>query len=195
MTDVHGLARTFLRLCALATLALGPTACGGDEPPDLDEIASMSEDEVADMAREIKDLSGVKACELLTAAEIETATGLAPGAPEDISQVQGQLPMCNWPSADGSGRVVASILVTRGGFDNYEDFAETSREQLGADFNEEDWRHVPDVGDFGVWVGGGLGMLQVYEGERMVQVDAETTGGKDELEASKELAMKVFERL
>lgn len=171
-------------------------ACGGDEPPDLDEIASMSEDEAAEMAREMKDLSGVEACELLTASEIEAATGIAPGEPQDMSQVQGQLPMCTWPAADGSGRNVTSILVTRGGLESYEQFVEVSRSQMGADFDEGDWQHIPDVGDFGVWIGeGSWGMLQVYDGDMMVQVDAEPAQGKDELEASKDLAMKVFGRL
>lgn len=113
-----------------------------------------------------------------------------------MSQGQGQLPMCTWPAADGSGRNVTSILVTRGGLESYEQFMEVSRSQMGADFDEGDWRHIPDVGDFGVWIGeGSWGMLQVYDGDMMVQVDAEPAQGKDELEASKDLAMKVFGRL
>lgn len=140
-----GVRCAFLSLTITVSLA---AACGSDEPPDLDEIASMSEDDAAEMAREMKDLSGVAACELLTASEIEAATGIAPGEPQDMSQVQGQLPMCTWPAADGSGRNVASILVTRGGLEN-----------------------------------------------GMVQVDAETAEGKDELEASKDLALNVFGRL
>lgn len=184
----------------LGALAAVPIlfACGGDEPPDLDEIASMSEDEAAERARDMKDLSGVKACELLTAGEIEAATGIAPGTPEDISQVQGQLPMCNWPSADGSGRVLASILVTRGGYSDYDEFVEATRSQMGdmgVEFSEEDWRHVPDVGDFGVWLGEEAGMLQVYDEGLMVQVNAETGGGTDKLTAAKELARKAFDRL
>lgn len=186
----------------MLSLAIMPTlfACGGDEPPDLDEIASMSEDEAAEMARDIRDLSGVKACELLTAADIEAATGIAPGTPEDVSQVQGQLPMCNWSAADGTGPTLVTILVTRGGQSSYEQFVDTSRSQMedmGMEFNEEDWQHVPDVGDFGVWVGEEVagGMLQVYDDGLMVQVDADPAEGKDELEASKELALKVFDRL
>lgn len=187
-------------LTAVLAMILILPACGGNDTPTPDEIASMSEEEVAEMAREIKDLSGVKACELLTAAEVEAATGMAPAQPEDISQVQGQLPMCNWPSADGSGRILVSLLVTRGGHSSYDEFVESSRSQMGEmgiEFNEEDWQHVPDVGDFGVWVGEDFagGMLQVYDGGMMVQVDTEPAEGKDELEASKELAMKVFDRL
>lgn len=176
--------------------AIHLAACGGDEPPDLDEIASMSEDEAAEMARGIEDLSEVDACGLLTATEIEAATGITPGEPQDMTQIQGQLPMCTWPAADGSGRAAASILVTRGGPIDYDQFVELTRSGMGADFDPEDWRHVPDVGDFGVWVGGGdFGMLQVYDRKLMVQVDAETVEGKDELQASKDLAMKVFGRL
>lgn len=200
MNEPNIFLRTVRLLCALAILVCGTAACGGDEPPDLDEIASMSEDEAAEMARDIGDLSEVRACELLTTAEVEAATGMASGQPEDISQVQGQLPMCNWPSADGSGRILASILVTRGGHSSYEEFVEISRGQMddmGMEFREEDWQHVPDVGDFGVWVGEEFagGMLQVYDDGLMVQVDADPAEGKDELEASKELAMKVFGRL
>ena len=189
-----------MRAAVLAILLTLPACGGGNDTPSLDEIASMSEDEAAEMARKTKDLSGVKACELLTASEIEAATGIAPGAPQDMTQVQGQLPMCNWPAGDESGRTVVSLLVTRAGQSSYGEFVETSRDQMedmGMEFNEEDWQEVPDVGDFGVWVGEEQlgGMLQVYDDGMMVQVDAETAGGKDELEASKELARKVFSRL
>jgi hypothetical protein len=156
----------------------------------------MSEDEAAEMAREMKDLSGIEACDLLTASEIEAATGIAPGEPQDMSQVQGQLPMCTWPAADGSGRNAGSILVTRGGLEDYDQFIEMTRSQMGADFDVSGLQHIPNVGDFGVWIGeGSWGMLQVYDGEMMVQVDAEAAEGKDELEASKDLALKVFNRL
>jgi hypothetical protein len=195
MNHPHAAPRALLVLCAVA-VAVG-AACGGDEPPDLDEIASMSEDEAEEMAREMKDLSGVEACDLLTASEIEAATGIAPGAPQDMSQVQGQLPMCTWPAADGSGGNATSILVTRGGLKNYDQFIEITRAGMGADFNQDNWQHVPDVGDFGVWLDEDFagGMLQVYDGDLMVQVDAEAVEGKDELEASKDLATKVFDRL
>ncbi|HKY61635.1 MAG TPA: hypothetical protein VJP59_11555 [Gemmatimonadota bacterium] len=184
--------------CALLVLSAVAVfiGCGrDDQPPDLEEIASMGEDEAAEMAREMKDLSGVKACELLTASEIEAATGIAPGAPQDMTQVQGQLPMCTWSGPDG--RNVASILVTRGGLTSYDQFVETTRSQLGEDFDESNWQHITDVGDFGVWLPeeAAGGMIQVYDDGMMVQVDAETAEGKDELEASKELAMKVFDRL
>jgi hypothetical protein len=184
----------------LATLTLAAIACGGDEPADLDEIASMSADEAAEMAREIRDLSDVRACELLTTAEVEAATGMVSGQPEDVSQVQGQLPMCHWPSADGSGRILAAILVTRGDYSSYEQFIEISRGQMDdmeMEFSEEDWQHVPDVGDFGVWLDEEFagGMLQVYHDGLMVQVDADPAEDKDELEVSKELAMKIFDRL
>ena len=155
----------------------------------------MSEDEAAEMAREMKDLSGVEACKLLTASEVEAATGIAPEAPQDMTQVQGQLPMCTWSAPDG--RTVTSILVTRGGLESYDQFVEMTRSQLGDEFDESNWQHVTDVGDFGVWLPeeAAGGMLQVYDDGMMVQVDAETDGGRDELEASKELAMKVFGRL
>lgn len=188
-------------LCTVGLLfAMLLVACGRNDPPDLDEIASMSEDEAAEMAREMKDLSDVRACELLTAAEVEAATGMASAQPEDVSQVQGQLPMCHWPAADGSGRILAAILVTRGGHSSYEEFIEISRSQMedmDIEFREEDWQHIPDVGDFGVWVGEEFagGMLQVYDDGLMVQVDASPAEGMDELEASKELAMKAFDRL
>ena len=185
-------------LWALAMGALTVSACSGDEPPTLEEAASMSEDEAAERARDMKDLSGVEACDLLTASEIEAATGISPSPPQDVSQVQGQLPMCNWSAAEG--RNVVSLLVTRGGFSSYDEFLETTRSQMtdmGMDFSEEDWRHVPDVGDFGVWLSEGFagGMLQVYDDGLMVQVDAEPGEGKDEMEAAKELAERVFDRI
>lgn len=190
--------RAMLLVAALAILPI-LAACGGDEEPTLEEIASMSEDEAAERARDIEDLSGMKACELLTASEIESATGFAPGPPEDVSQVQGQLPMCQWPAADGSGRYAASILVTRAAYHGYDEFIETTRTQMadmGMEFDEADWQHVPDVGDFGVWLSEEYagGMLQVYDGGLMVQVDPETAEGKDELAAAKELASEALAR-
>ena len=200
MIDEDAFRSTVRRLGPLAVLLFGMAACGGDDPPDPDEIASMSEDEAAEMARDMKDLSDVRACELLTPAEVEAATGLASAQPEDVSQVQGQLPMCHWPSADGSGRILAALLVTRGDYSNYEEFIEISRRQMEdmeMEFSEEDWQHVPDVGRFGVWLDEEFagGMLQVYDEGLMVQVDAEPAEGKDELQASKELATKALDRL
>lgn len=202
MSNTIGFAarRAFVVVAVFAVLPILAACGGGDEPPTLEEMASMSEDEIAERAREMRDLSGVNACELLTAADIEAATGIAPGEPQDMSQVQGQLPVCNWSSADGSGPTVVTLLVTRGGQSSYEEFVETSRgqmEDMGMEFDEDDWQHVPDVGDFGIWIGEEQmgGMLQVYDDGLMVQVDAETSGGKDELEASKELARKAFGRL
>lgn len=195
MNAFHSPLRIGRRLSMTAVLCLGSAACGGDRSPDTEEIASMSEDEAAEMAREMKDLSGVEACKLLTASEVEAATGIAPEAPQDMTQVQGQLPMCTWSAPDG--RTVTSILVTRGGLESYDQFVEMTRSQLGDEFDESNWQHVTDVGDFGVWLPeeAAGGMLQVYDDGMMVQVDAETDGGRDELEASKELAMKVFGRL
>lgn len=188
-------------MAAVAAVAAG-VGCGGGEreAPTVEEAMAMSEEEAAEAAREVRDLASVEACGLLTAAEVEAAVGEAPGAPEDVSQVGGQLPMCNWPAADGSGRVLVSLLVTRGGQSSYDEFIESSREQageMGMEFDPADWQHVPGIGDFGVWLDeeAAGGMLQVYQGGLMVQVDPEPAAGRDELEAAKELAGKAMGRL
>ena len=55
-------------------------------------------------------------------------------------------------STSTDGRNVASILVTRGGLESYDQFVEITRSQLGDEFDESNWQHVTDVGDFGVWL-------------------------------------------
>ena len=86
MNAFHSPLRIGRRLSMTAVLCLGSAACGGDRSPDTEEIASMSEDEAAEMAGEMKDLSGVEACKLLTASEVEALLSGDPTMWRDLAR-------------------------------------------------------------------------------------------------------------
>ncbi|HEX9876250.1 MAG TPA: hypothetical protein VGC50_06310 [Gammaproteobacteria bacterium] len=141
------------------------------------------------------DLTAIRACELLTAADIEAATGIAAAAGQDVSQVDGQLPICNWPRAGGAQfDTFVNLLVTRSSIDDYEEFLRNTRDTLFGEVFTEDSLQEIDVGDFGVWIDE-TNMLQVYEGGVMVQVTAEAAAGRDELEAARALAVAALDKL
>jgi hypothetical protein len=142
------------------------------------------------------DLTAVRVCELLAASEIETATGNAAAAGLDISQQAAGVPMCRWPPAGGPEYdTLVNLVVTGNYYDSYEEFLASAREGLlGNAFSEDAVRRVDGVGDFGVWLPE-TGMLQVYDGDVMVQVDAETAPGRDELEAARALALAALAKL
>jgi hypothetical protein len=142
------------------------------------------------------DLTTVRACELLTAPEIEAATGIAAAGGQDKSQVDGQLPICNWPRAGGAEYdTLVNVLVARSGVDTYEEFMQNTRDTpLAEALGEDAFQEVGGVGDFGVWIGE-TKMLQVYDREMMVQVTAGATAGGDDLEAAKALAAAALRKL
>lgn len=185
--------QTARHLAIVTAMALTLARCGGERTPSIEEISQMDEAEVAQRAKAMDDLSSLKACELLTAAEIQSATGLAPGPPQDMTQLDGQLPMCQWPSADGS-RTLVNVLISRSRIESYEEFVQQAREELGEDFSTEEWQRVDDVRGVGIWLME-LGMLQIHDDGRLVQVATEPAGGRDNLQASKDLALTVFGRL
>jgi hypothetical protein len=147
-------------------------------------------------ARDGVDLAAVRACELLDASEIETATGNAAAAGLDMSRQAAGVPMCRWPPAGGpESDTLVNLLVTGNYYDSYEEFLESARDgPLGDAFSGDAVRQVEGVGDFGVWLPE-AGMLQVYDGDVMVQVDAETAPGRDELEAAGALALAALAKL
>src|SRR5690606_8325911 len=69
-----------------------------------------------------RDLTAVRACDLLTPTDIEMATGIAPGTGEDMTELDGRLPMCNWTPATGGFRPVANLLVTTSSYTDYDEF-------------------------------------------------------------------------
>jgi hypothetical protein len=136
------------------------------------------------------------ACALLTAAEIEAATGIAPGQSVDVSQ--GELPMCNWPTADGSDVAFLTVLVAPSG--NYESYDEAvkkwaaSAASMDFPFEADDYQEVDGAGDVGAWLVD-AGMLQAHTGDIMVQIMTDVADGRDKLEASRELARSALERI
>jgi hypothetical protein len=143
------------------------------------------------------DLTVIRACELLTASEIEAATGIAPASGQDMSQADGRLPICSWPRSGGAQfDTFVNLLVAPGGYDSYDEFLERSLDSpLGELLSEEDAvQEVDGAGDFGVWMRE-LRMLQVYDGDLMVQVTAQAAAGRDELEAARALAVAALDRV
>jgi hypothetical protein len=94
-------------------------------------------------------LEAIDACALLTAEEIEQATGKAPGAPEP-KKVGDIVPSCRWPAADGSSTQIVHVLVGRTGPATYEAFLENMKEQLEEGFSADDYEKL-DIGNYGVW--------------------------------------------
>jgi hypothetical protein len=141
------------------------------------------------------DMTAIRACELLTAAQIEAATGVAPAPGEDRSQVGGQIPICNWaPAGSQSSATLVSLLVAHGGYDTYEEYLERARETpLGAVLEGDSVSEV-DAGDFGVWMHEAR-MLQVYDGPAMVQLTIGSAAGGDGLDAARTLAVAAHAEL
>jgi hypothetical protein len=166
-------------VAALLAVVLG--ACGGDTPSAPPSTA----------------LDEVDACALLTAEEIEEATGIAPGAPDDSGPASGP-PMCNWPAADNSHPFAVSLLVAPS--DNYTSFDgalarwQESAEGMGMEFDANDYQEVEGPGTVNSWMEE-AGMLQAHRGNRMVQVFAQVAPDRDGLAASTALARHAMARL
>ena len=178
MFRISGRRTHFIRFMLLAALPL--SAC-------TDEPATPASYEPASQA---------DACALLTAAEIEAATGIAPGSPADMSQAR--LPMCNWPSADGSNPAFLTLMI--GPSQNYTSYDEAMKKwaesaaDMGFPFEANDYREVDDVGDVGAWMEE-AGTLQAHTADTMIQVMVEVAPGRDRLEAARDLVQAVDARL
>lgn len=185
------LAAGALALPAAWAVALA-AACGGGGPaPDAGDRAE-GPGGAADARA-----PAVEACALLTAAEIEDATGVRPGEPAANETPAGaELPTCRWPAADGSEFQIAHLLVTRSAYGGFDEFVEDTRAQMGREYVES-LHEIEGIGDFAVWMGEDFagGILQVYEGDRMVQIAVAPAEGRDAVEVSKELARRALSRL
>lgn len=158
----------------VASIALATVACS-DDPPTTARSGGI-------------DLASVRACELLGTSEIEAATGIAVAPGEDVSQVAGRLPMCNWHRAGSDTDVVLSLLVTHASYANFDAFIASARESaFGDTLVDADVEEVAGVGRFGVWMPEAM-MLQAYGDGVMVQTQVKTAAGRDTLEAAKTLA-------
>ncbi len=140
-----------------------------------------------------RDLTAVRACDLLTPTDIEMATGIAPGTGEDMTELDGRLPMCNWTPATGGFRPVANLLVTTSSYTDYDEFVRMANDNaFGIELGE--FERVDGVGRFGVWLAE-LEMLQVFDDDLMVQVAVDVAEDRDPVEAAKALAEAVLGHL
>jgi hypothetical protein len=134
------------------------------------------------------DAAKAPGCGLITDAEIQEATGLAPASSEEGSRL---IRGCDWYAADGRplvGVVVGAAPRT------YEEYVQNMREQLGTHMEDLETSRVHGVGTYAVWHGE---FLNVAEGNDLlvVWVFAEPADDKPKREASVELARKAVPRL
>jgi hypothetical protein len=182
--------RTKVSILALLVVACGanPGDDTGARSPEVVGEASSRE------SRSVGSLADLATCELLTSAEIEAATGVAPGPGQVERPVEDAPPMCQWPSADGETEQLVHLIVTVNAYDDFADLARAYEEELGGAL--EGLREIDGIGDFAAWAGDEQwGVLQVYEGGRMLQVSAEPAAGRDRIAASRALAEKALPRL
>ncbi|MEZ5331553.1 MAG: hypothetical protein R2991_05775 [Thermoanaerobaculia bacterium] len=111
-------------------------------------------------------------CSLLTADEIEAATGIAPGPGQDVAGA------CAWSAADGSIGNLVTLTVQHG---------DVTREQWLTIGDEEDI--IEGVGDFAVQVGS---QIQVFQNGWLVGVKVDRTVAP---EARTELARSAHAKL
>ena len=166
---------------ALLGAVLSLAACGGSDAETSPSVA----------------IQEIDACALLTAAEVEAATGVSPGPPEAV-RISGGPPICNWPAADGSNAAFLTVLVapTRH-FESYDAALAMWQESAagaGMDFDPADYEEVEGVGDVGAWLREAE-MLQAHRGDRMVQVATRVAPDRDVRQASIELARHALTRL
>lgn len=172
--------RHSIAILLLTGAALAIAGCSDSAPPSTSTSSTP-------------DLSAISACDLLTPDEIETATGLAASAGEDISQLGGRLPMCSWRPAGGGFRPVANVMVTTSSYTDFDQYVEMSTDNaFGVDVGE--FERVDGVGRFGVWLAE-LEMLQVFDDDLMVQVAVDVAEDRDPVEAAKALAEAVLGHL
>lgn len=182
--------RVLARLALLSSLAVLGTGCGGGAEP-ADEGAPADTTATAER-------TGVAPCELLTASDIESATGVAPAAAEpDPAE-----PMCNWPASDGSEDQVVHLIVTDAPAADYEEYVANARAEWGDGWDEAEFRRnfqpVDGPGDFAVWIpyADDWGALQVFAEGRMIQVTSHAAAsGTSAREVAAALATDVMQRL
>lgn len=161
----------------VSAAAVGAGGCADDPPP---------RSAAADI-----DFTSLRACELLTPNEIESATGIAVGAGQDVSRMSGRLPMCNWPRAGSDTDIVLSLMVTQPSYTSFDRFMEGIGDtELGDTTVEE----VRGIGHFGAWMPE-TRMLQAYGESAMVQTYVRATAGRDARDAATALAGTVLEKI
>lgn len=161
-------------------------ACGGEAAP-----ASQSGEQEAEQ---------VSACDLLTAAEIEEATGVAPGEATSRALGSGFLE-CRWMTPDGSDQLVYVALRPAGAPRSYQEWVDEYRAGMGDDFDEtqlESYELISEVADqFALWSDGGAlgGQFQMYTGGRALIVSPMMIEGKSNQGMAMALASHATMRL
>jgi hypothetical protein len=174
MRRTYGTWTTFVLAWAVLISPLG--ACSREAP------ANRGNERDGDAAK-------VPGCELITGAEIQEATGLAPDRSEQGSSLVRD---CNWSTADG--RPLVGVAVG-GAPRTYEEYVQNMREQLGSKMEDLKMNRVEGVGNYAVWHSEGY--LNVVQGNDllMIWIFAEPAGEKLKQEAAVELARKALPRL
>jgi hypothetical protein len=167
----------------LVSLAVIAAACGGS---DGETPAGVTE--TAARASRVTSLDDLDACSLLTADEIRSATGHAPGDGADPLTLQNAAPMCAWPSSDGSVRQVVQLLVTYapdGTFEEYRD--RMKQEQTAITRIDGPGRYTISISE--------VNMFQAIGDRRMLQVMVEPAAGIDPAAAAVALLRAAFARV
>lgn len=179
--------RRVSRLVVVLVLAAAAAGCGGGE--DRGEAARTTSGS-SGAADDQKTLTDLDACTLLTAEEIESATGYAPGEGSDpVKSVSGAAPICAWPAKDGSVHQVAQVLVSWSASKTFDDYR-----QLMAKEGVTKIRQVDGPGRFSV-VLEEMNMVQAFGERFMVQTMVEAKDGRDPVEAAVALAAAAMERV
>jgi hypothetical protein len=171
------------RAWALVAAALG--GCSGDEPGD------GASDETASNVSRAEKSAQAAGCALLTAEEIQAATGRAPdGAEEGTGSVRG----CDWMA---EGRPLVAVVVSAAPR-TYDEYMQNVREQMGSNLNRIEMTRVEGVGDYAIWhAQDGPDYLNAVEDGVLlvVMIWREPANGKSPREAAVELARSALPRL
>ena len=122
-------------------------------------------------------------CRLLTADDIRSVMGVAPGESRFESS------QCIWSSKDGATEFLVQMVVTGATVRSYDELARKYRDELDTD-PATAIHPIEGVGDFAVGFNE-MPMVQIYTGTTMVQV---STFGHQEKHAL-DLAKRVLPRL
>ena len=167
-------------------LMAGSAGCGGGG----DETSTGTSPGSSEEASSQESLTELDACTLLTAGEIESATGYAPGAGSDpVKNVSAAAPICAWPSKDGSVHQVAQVLVTWSSARSFEEYREMMAKE-----GVTGLRQVDGPGRFTVLLED-MNMVQAFGERYMVQTMVEVTEGKDRVTAGTTLATAALGRI
>ena len=170
----HSNARRLFYSLAVAALVAG---CGG----------GGDSSSGADTSPEPAD-AGADVCALLTASDIEEATGTTAGDPQPGGEGLGQ---CSWASAE-SGDPVAVLTLARAVLDSFDEFVADFGEEFGGEDPPRDEYHPVDgvPGDWAMYVAEEH-MVRAFRGDQVLEVSSPSA----EEEQVVDLAARAMARL